>query len=150
MSQGLLVPGLEMKIIDGNGEIPWDGEAVGELLLRGPWIADEYYNDPRSESAFIDGWFHTGDVVTVNEEGVIQLVDRTTDIIKRGGECLSSIDLENALMTHESVFEASVVAIPDPEWDEQPIACVVLNEGFDETDMKEKLLSFLKPQFAKF
>jgi len=150
MSQGLLVPGLEMKVIDGNGEIPWDGEAVGELLLRGPWIADEYYNDPRSESAFIDGWFHTGDVVTVNEEGVIQLVDRTSDLIKSGGEWISSVDLENALMTHESVFEATVVAIPDPEWDERPIACVVLNEGFDETDMKEKLLSFLKPQFAKF
>src|SRR5690625_5924193 len=92
-----------MKIIDGDGEIPWDGEAVGELLLRGPWIADGYYNDNRSESAFIDGWFHTGDVVTVNEEGALKLVDRTSDLIKSGGEWISSVDLENALMTHESV-----------------------------------------------
>src|SRR5690625_4390794 len=139
-----------MKVIDGNDEIPWVGEAVGELLLRWPWSADEYYYHTRSERAFIDGCFHTGDVITVNEEGVIQLVDRTSDLIKSGGEWISSVDLENALMTHESVFEATVVAIPDPEWDERPIACVVLNEGFNETDMKEKLLSFLKPQFAKF
>src|SRR5699024_3481062 len=96
--QGLLVPGLDMKIVDGEGEVPWDGESMGELLLRGPWIADEYYNDARSETAFVDGWFHSGDVVTVDEEGNIKIVDRTGDLIKSGGEWISSVDLENALM----------------------------------------------------
>lgn len=148
--QGLLVPGLEMKVIDDNGEVAWDGKQMGELLLRGPWIADEYYKDVRTKEAFVDGWFHTGDVVTVNEEGAIKLVDRTSDLIKSGGEWISSVDLENAIMAHEAVFEASVVAIPDDKWQERPIACVVLHEGFEEDGMKEQIMEFLTPQFAKF
>lgn len=148
--QGLLVPGLQMKVIDDEGEIPWDGESMGELLVRGPWIANEYYKDDRTEEAFTDGWFHTGDVVTVNEEGSIKIIDRTSDLIKSGGEWISSVDLENALMTHEAVFEASVVAIPDPKWDERPIACVVLHDGFEEESMKDELMEFLKPQFADY
>src|SRR5699024_5350200 len=118
--------------------------------LRGPWIADEYYNDARSETAFKDGWFHSGDVVTVDEEGNIKIVDRTGDLIKSGGEWISSVDLENALMAHEAVFEASVVAIPNPEWQERPIACVVLNDGYTEDGIKDTLIEYLRPQFAKF
>ena len=149
-TQGMPVPGVDMKVIGNSGEVEWDGKEMGELLLRGNWIADEYYRDDRSDSVFIDGWFHSGDVVTVNEEGLIKIVDRTNDLIKSGGEWISSVDLENALMTHDAVFEASVVAIPDEKWQERPIACVVLKEAFSEEGMKEKLLDFLKPQFAKF
>ncbi|WP_449354960.1 long-chain fatty acid--CoA ligase [Virgibacillus natechei] len=148
--QGILVPGLDMKIIGNNGEVKWDDQEMGELLLRGPWIADEYYKDDRSENAFVDGWLHTGDVVTVDEEGTIKIVDRTKDLIKSGGEWISSVDLENAIIAHEAIFEASVVAIPDAEWQERPIACVVLNEGFSQDGMKEKLIEHLRPQFAKF
>jgi fatty-acyl-CoA synthase len=121
---------------------------MGELCLRGPWIADEYYQDERSGEAFRDGWLHTGDVVTVDEEGFIKIVDRTKDLIKSGGEWISSVDLENALMAHEAVFEAAVVAVPHAEWQERPIACVVLKEGRQVT--KEELYDFLRPQFAKW
>ncbi|UJL46120.1 long-chain fatty acid--CoA ligase [Virgibacillus sp. NKC19-16] len=148
--QGILVPGLDMKIIGNNGEVKWDDQEMGELLLRGPWIADEYYKDDRSENAFIDGWLHTGDVVTVDEEGTIKIVDRTKDLIKSGGEWISSVDIENALIAHDAIFEASVVAIPDAEWQECPIACVVLNEGLAVDGMKEEIIEFLRPQFAKF
>src|SRR5699024_4383419 len=143
-----LVPGLEMKIVGENGEVEWNGEEMGELLLRGPWIANEYYKDDRSKDAFVDGWFHTGDVVTVDLEGSIKVIDRTDDLIKSGGEWISSVELENALMAHEAVFEASVVAIPDPEWQERPVACVVLKEAKETT--KEEVLEFLKQQFAKW
>lgn len=148
--QGLLVPGLAMKVVDGDREVPWDGESMGELLLRGPWIADEYYQDDRSETAFVDGWFHSGDVVTVDAEGNIKVVDRTGDLIKSGGEWISSVDLENALMAHDAVLEASVVAIPNPEWQERPVACVVLNEGYMEDGLKAALKEYLRPQFANF
>lgn len=148
--QGILVPGLEMKIVGDEGEVPWDDQTMGELLLRGPWIVDTYYNDDRSKKAFVDGWFHTGDVVTVDEEGTIKIVDRTSDLIKSGGEWISSVELENVLMAHEAVFEASVVAIPDEKWQERPIACVVLHEKYNGKVSKEELLSFLEPQFAKF
>ena len=149
--QGSLVPGLQMKVIGSNGEVAWNDQEMGELLLRGNWIADEYYHDERSENAFVDGWFHTGDVVTVDEEGNISIVDRTKDLIKSGGEWISSVDLENALMAHEAVFEASVIGIPDAEWQERPIACVVLHNDTDDNKvMKNKLFDFLRPQFAKF
>jgi fatty-acyl-CoA synthase len=148
--QGLLVPGLEMKVIGGNGEVKWDGEEMGELLLRGPWIADEYYKDDRSNDAFKDGWLYTGDVATVDEEGVIKLVDRTKDLIKSGGEWISSVDLENALMAHDAVFEASVVAVPHQQWQERPIACVVLKEQYKDKGDKQELLDFIAPQFAKW
>ncbi|MFD2045315.1 long-chain fatty acid--CoA ligase [Ornithinibacillus salinisoli] len=148
--QGILVPGLEMKVVGDHGEIEWNGQEMGELLLRGPWIASEYYKDVRTEQAFVDGWFHTGDVVTVDEEGTIQIVDRTKDLIKSGGEWISSVEIENAIMTHHAVFEASVVAIPDAEWQERPIACVVLHEDFVDKINKEDILEFLKPQFAKW
>ena len=146
--QGSLVPGLEMKVIGKDGDVAWDGAEMGELLLRGPWIADEYYQDDRSADAFQDGWLHTGDVVTVDEEGIIKIVDRTKDLIKSGGEWISSVDLENALMAHEDVFEAAVIAVPHPELQERPVACVVLKEGANCS--QRDIYEFLKPQFAKW
>lgn len=147
--QGLLAPGLEMKVIKEDGmEVAWNGEEMGELLLRGPWIAKEYYNDDRSSESFKDGWLHTGDVATVDEEGVLKLVDRTKDLIKSGGEWISSVDLENALMAHDAIFEAAVISVPHKEWQERPIACVVLKEG--QTTSKEDLNSYLSAQFAKW
>ncbi|MED4300275.1 long-chain fatty acid--CoA ligase [Geobacillus stearothermophilus] len=146
--QGLLTPGLEMKVIGQNGPVRWDGQEMGELCLRGPWIAAEYYNDERTKDSFRDGWLHTGDVVTIDEEGFVKIVDRTKDVIKSGGEWISSVDLENALMAHEAVFEAAVVAVPHPKWQERPIACVVLKEGKSVT--KEELYDFLRPQFTKW
>lgn len=146
--QGSLVPGLEMKVIGKDGEVAWDGKEMGELLLRGPWIADEYYKDDRSVEAFQDGWLYTGDVVTVDEEGIIKIVDRTKDLIKSGGEWISSVDLENALMAHEDIFEAAVIAVPHPEWQERPVACVVLKD--EAKTSQQDLYEFLKPQFAKW
>jgi len=148
--QGLLVPGLEMKVVSGDGEVEWNGQEMGELLIRGPWIADEYYRDERTKDAFRDGWLYTGDVATVDEEGVIKLVDRTKDLIKSGGEWISSVDLENALMAHEAVFEASVISVPHPQWQERPLACVVLKEPFKGKVDKQELLDFIAPQFAKW
>lgn len=148
--QGLLVPGLEMKVVGANGEVAWNDQEMGELLLRGPWIANEYYKDNRSDEAFKNGWLHTGDVVTVDEEGNVKIVDRTKDLIKSGGEWISSVDLENAIMSYEGVFEACVVAVPDPKWQERPIACVVLKEAYKDKVTKDDILVHLKPQVAKW
>jgi fatty-acyl-CoA synthase len=148
--QGILVPGLDIKVVGKEGEVEWDGKEMGELCIRGPWIASEYYKDERSSDAFRDGWLHTGDVVTIDEEGFVKIVDRTQDLIKSGGEWISSVDLENALMAHDAVFEAAVVAIPHEQWQERPIACVVLKEAYQGKTTKEELVDFLKPQFAKW
>jgi fatty-acyl-CoA synthase len=148
--QGYVVPGVEMKVIGANGEVKWDGNEMGELLLRSNWIADEYFNDDRTESTFVDGWLHTGDVVTVDEEGFVKIVDRTKDLIKSGGEWISSVDLENGIMAYPDVFEASVIAVPHPEWQERPLACVVLKPEAKGKVQKEDIMEYLKPQFAKW
>lgn len=148
--QGVLVPGLDIKIVGKDGEVAWDGKEMGELCIKGPWIASEYYKDERTHDAFRDGWLHTGDVVTIDEEGFVKIVDRTKDLIKSGGEWISSVDLENALMAHEAVFEAAVVAVPHEQWQERPVACVVLKEAYQSKVTKEELMEFLKPQFAKW
>ncbi|MCC3355414.1 long-chain fatty acid--CoA ligase [Bacillus sp. REN16] len=148
--QGSLVPLVEMKVVGANGEVANDGKEMGELLLRGNWIADEYYKDERTNEGFRDGWLHTGDVVTVDEEGVVKIVDRTKDMIKSGGEWISSVDIENALMAHEAVFEAAVIAVPHERWQERPVACVVLKDAAKGKTTKEELYEFLKPQFAKW
>ncbi|MEK5520701.1 long-chain fatty acid--CoA ligase [Heyndrickxia sp. FSL W8-0423] len=148
--QGLLVPGLQMKVIAGDNEVKWDGKEMGELLIKGPWIADEYYKDERTSESFKDGWLYTGDVATVDEEGNVKLVDRTKDLIKSGGEWISSVDLENALMAHEAVFEATVVGVPHPQWQERPIACIVLKDAFKGKVEKQEILDFIAPQFAKW
>ncbi|NGQ93596.1 long-chain fatty acid--CoA ligase [Brevibacillus sp. SYP-B805] len=148
--QGLLVPGLEMRIIGKNGEVAWDGQEMGELQIRGPWIASEYYKDERTKEAFEDGWLKTGDVAVIDGEGFVKLVDRTKDLVKSGGEWISSVDLENALMAHPAVFEASVVGIPHPKWDERPVAFVVLKEEAKGKVDKQELLDFLRGQFVKW
>ncbi|QDI90730.1 fatty-acid--CoA ligase [Salicibibacter halophilus] len=147
-TQGMVVPGIDIKVINENGEVNWNGEDMGELLIRGPWIADEYYNDERTTEAFKDGWFHTGDVVTIDEEGNLRIVDRTKDLIKSGGEWISSVDLENAIMAHDAVQEAAVVAVADPKWQERPVACVVLKDSHRAS--KDDIIDFLRPQFAKW
>lgn len=150
IKQGLPVPGVEIKVVGAGGEVAWDGKEMGELLVRGPWIAGEYYKDHRSGDAFRDGWLHTGDVVTVDEEGAIKITDRTKDLIKSGGEWISSLDLEDALMSHDGVYEAAVVSVPHEKWQERPVACVVLKDAFKDKVNEEDLLKFLKPQVAKW
>jgi fatty-acyl-CoA synthase len=122
---GRVVGGVELRIVDDAGRsLPWDGEAVGEIEVRGPWITASYYRDPSPEK-FDDGWLRTGDVGSVSPEGYIQITDRAKDVIKSGGEWISSVELENLLMGHPDVLEASVIGVPDPRWDERPLACVV-------------------------
>jgi len=148
--QGMIVPGVEMKVIGKDGEVKHDGKEMGELLLRGPWIASEYYKDERTNETFIDGWLHTGDVVTVDEEGYVQIVDRSKDLVKSGGEWISSVDLENALMAHEAVFEATVFAVAHPKWQERPLAVVVLKDAYKDKTTKEELTDHLAQQFPKW
>jgi fatty-acyl-CoA synthase len=129
--------------------LPWDGETSGELQVRGPWIAAAYYDDPRSPESFTeDGWLKTGDVAVIDEHGYIRLVDRTKDVIKSGGEWISSVELENELMGHPAVAEAAVIGIPHPKWQERPLACVVLAEGAEVT--KEDLLAHLEGKVASW
>ncbi|MCS7194652.1 MAG: long-chain fatty acid--CoA ligase [Meiothermus sp.] len=147
--QGLPTPWVEIRAVGEQGEVPWDGRSLGELQVRGPWVAGSYYNlEAESDKWTQDGWFRTGDVVAIDPEGYIRIADRTKDLIKSGGEWISSIDLENALMAHPAVKEAAVIAIPDPKWDERPLAVVVLKEG--QTATPEELRAFLEPRFAKW
>lgn len=149
--QGLLSPGVEAKIVNENGEVARDGKEMGELLLRGPWITDHYYKEPeKTAEAVRDGWLHTGDIATIDEEGFIKLVDRTKDLVKSGGEWISSVDLENAIMAHEAVFEAAVIAVPHPRWQERPVAAVVLKDAYKGKVTKEDIIEFIEPQFAKW
>ncbi|GIU92371.1 MAG: acyl-CoA synthetase [Acidimicrobiia bacterium] len=146
---GLPVPGLQVKIVDDEGnELPWDGEAFGELLIRGPWIAAEYYKDPRSPQSFLDGWLRTGDVAKITPDGYIRITDRAKDLIKSGGEWISSVDLENTLMAHPAVAEATVVGVKHPKWQERPVAFVVLRPGAQATE--EELVGFLSDKVAKW
>jgi len=149
---GLLVPGLKMRVVNEQGrEVKHDGVEMGELLLRGPWVLREYYKDPeKTRESFVDGWFKTGDIVTVDEEWYVQVMDRTKDLIKSGGEWISSVDLENQLMGHPAVAEAAVIAIPNEKWQERPLACVVLKPGFAGRVAKEDLLKFLQDKVAKW
>lgn len=149
--QGIPMPGLDIQIVNEDGIAPWDGETMGELRIRGPWVADEYYKDERTADAFKDGWFYTGDIAVMTEDGYIKLTDRTADLIKSGGEWISSVDLENAIMTHDAVYEAAVIAIPDEKWQERPLACVVLHEGQAADDqMKKAILDSIKGDFASW
>jgi len=150
--QGWVVPGLEMRVVNDQGrEVAHDGKEMGELLLRGPWIADAYYRDEaRSREVFADGWLHTSDIVTVDEDGFIAIVDRSKDLIKSGGEWISSVDLENAIMAHPAVSEAAVIAVPHPKWVERPLACVVLKPGCRGQVDERALLEFLSGKVARW
>ena len=148
--QGTPVPGVEIRAIDEAGkEVPWDGKAYGELQVRGPWIISSYYNDERSADSFMDGWFRTGDVVTIDPEGFVQIVDRTKDLVKSGGEWISSQDLENAIMGHPKVLEAAVIAIQHPRWQERPLACVVPKPDFKDNLTKAEIFDHLKDRFTR-
>ncbi len=145
--QGPSVPLVETRAINEDGEVPWDNKTMGELQVRGPCVASNYY-DAESEKWSEDGWFGTGDVVTIDEEGYIKLTDRTKDLIKSGGEWISSVDIENALMGHPAVSEAAVISIPHPKWDERPLAAIVLKEGQEVNN--EELKVMLRKKFAKW
>ena len=131
--QGMPLPLVELRHRDDDGKIlPWDGESMGELEIRGPWVAGGYYDTPEQAERWTDdGWFKTGDIVSIHPRGFIQIKDRSKDVIKSGGEWISSVELENALMAHPAVAEAAVIAVPDAKWDERPLAAVVLREGAD-------------------
>jgi fatty-acyl-CoA synthase len=148
--QGLPLPLIELRNRDAAGnELQWDGESMGELEIRGPWVASSYFDTPDSAERWTsDGWFKTGDVVSLHPRGFIQIKDRSKDVIKSGGEWISSVELENALMAHPAVAEAAVIAVPDPKWDERPLAAVVVREGATVT--ADELRDFLAPNFAKW
>ena len=126
---GRVIPGVELRITDEDGnELPWDDAATGEIEVRGPWVTGAYYRDPTPDK-FAGGWFKTGDLGRVDPRGYIQITDRLKDVIKSGGEWVSSIALENALLAHPHVQEAAIIGVADPRWTERPLACVVLREG---------------------
>lgn len=143
-SIGLLTMGLEMKIVNDVGrEVKMDGQEWGEIWLKGPWIANEYYKDPqRSKETFGDGWYHTGDIGTIDDEGYVRLVDRKKDLIKSAGEWISSVDLENLIMGHPKVQEAAIIGVPHPKWQERPLACVAIAPG--QSVHADELRDFLK------
>jgi fatty-acyl-CoA synthase len=147
--QGLPAPLVEVRARDEDGIVPWDGETMGELEVRGAWVASAYYDSPDSAERFTeDGWFRTGDIVSIDRRGYVEIRDRTKDVIKSGGEWISSVALESALMGHPAVAEAAVIAVPHPRWQERPLAAVVLKEGHAAT--AEELRQYLAARFASW
>ncbi|MGO9832273.1 MAG: long-chain fatty acid--CoA ligase [Myxococcaceae bacterium] len=147
--QGRPVPWVDIRAVSESGEVPWDASTPGELHVRGPWVASGYFhNDEALDRWTNDGWFRTGDVVTIDATGSIKVCDRMKDLVKSGGEWISSVELENRLMAHPAVREAAVVAVPHPKWAERPLAAVVLKEGAHVGPAE--LRDFLAPHFAAF
>jgi fatty-acyl-CoA synthase len=145
---GRVAMGVRLRIVGDDGqELPWDGEAVGEIQVKGSWVTASYHLDP-DPAKFQDGWLRTGDVASVLPNGFVQITDRSKDVIKSGGEWISSVDLENQLMGHPAVYEAAVVAVPDPRWDERPLACVVLRP--EATATPDELREFLGGKVARW
>ncbi len=148
-AQGPPLPLVEIRARGDEGLVDWDGQTLGELEVRGPWVAAQYYHGEAGDSRFTeDGWFRTGDVVSIAASGCVTLADRSKDLVKSGGEWISSVALENALMGHPAVAEAAVVAVPHPKWDERPFAVVVLKDG--QTATADELRAFLASQFQKW
>jgi fatty-acyl-CoA synthase len=148
--QGYIAAGIDIRIVGDDGrEQPWNGQSMGEIQVRGPWVVASYYDNPESASRFTDdGWFKTGDVGTIDAEGYLQITDRTKDLIKSGGEWISSIDVETMIMAHPKVLEAAVIAVPHPKWVERPLACVVPKPGAGLEPAE--ILEFLRPQLARW
>jgi fatty-acyl-CoA synthase len=147
--QGVPPPFVELRTMNEAGETPWDGKSMGELQIRGPWVASGYYDLPSETDKWTgDGWFRTGDIAIIDAHGYMKIADRVKDLVKSGGEWISSVDLENALVAHPAVAEAAVIAVPHPKWDERPLAVVVLKAGRNAT--ADELRAHLAPQFAKF
>ena len=149
LKAGRLIYGVDMRIVDEeSNELPWDGEASGRLQVRGPWVCKAYYKMDESDAHLPDGWFDTGDVAAIDQYGYMAITDRTKDVIKSGGEWISSIDVENAAMGHPEVEEAAVIGVPHPKWTERPLLIVVKKPG-TEPD-KEALLKFLDGKIARW
>jgi fatty-acyl-CoA synthase len=147
--QGIPSPFVEIRARGDDGElIPWNDEAMGELEVRGPWVSSAYWRGRGEEKFTEDGWFQTGDVVKINPHGCIRISDRSKDLVKSGGEWISSVDLENTLMAHPAVAEAAVIAMPDDRWGERPLAVIVLRDGQEASS--EDLRDHLSSQFAKW
>jgi fatty-acyl-CoA synthase len=147
--QGRPLPWVELRLVDADGgEVAWDGESTGEIEVRGPWIASGYFRDDSGEEKFDAGWLRTGDIAAVDEKGFVQITDRAKDVIKSGGEWISSVELENEVMSHPDVIEAAVIAKPDERWAERPLCCVVLRDGAHAT--AEDLLEHLRGRVAKW
>jgi fatty-acyl-CoA synthase len=147
--QGRPLPWVELRLVDGEGgEVPWDGESTGEIEVRGPWVASRYFRDESGDEKFDSGWLRTGDIAAVDEKGFVQITDRAKDVIKSGGEWISSVELENEVMSHPDVIEAAVIAKPDERWAERPLCCVVLRDGASTT--AEDLLEHLRGRVAKW
>ena len=147
--QGPPIPFVEIRARGGEGLVPWDGASMGELEVRGPSISSSYYDSPDSGDRWTeDGWFLTGDIVTIHADGYVEIQDRSKDLVKSGGEWISTVALENALMGHPAVLEAAVIAVPDEKWSERPLAVVVFREG--QTADADELRAFLAPNFAKW
>ena len=139
-------------MVDANEQVaPWDGSTMGEIQVKGPWVASAYYNSPETADRWTeDGWFRTGDVAVIDAEGYIQITDRIKDVIKSGGEWISSIELENMLVAHPKVLEAAVIGVSHPKWMERPLACVVPRPEHRASLTPAELIEFLRPQVAKF
>ena len=152
LKQGRALYGVDMKIVDGNGqELPWDGKTYGDLLVKGPWVMREYFQgaaDTKAVMPLIDGWFPTGDVATIDVDGYMQITDRSKDVIKSGGEWISSIDIENIAVAHPAIAMAACVGMKHPKWDERPIVVVVKKPGMEVT--REELLAFYQGRAAKW
>ncbi len=150
--QGAMVAGVDMRIVDDGGTVqPWDGKCVGEIQVRGPWITSGYYNNPAGAAQFTeDGWFRTGDVASIDPEGYVQITDRTKDLIKSGGEWISSVDMETSIMGHPKVMEAAVIAVPHERWQERPLACVVPKPEHKDNLTEKEILDYLAPLVAKW
>jgi fatty-acyl-CoA synthase len=147
--QGVPLPYFEVRAMGDGGEAPWDGRTMGELQVRGPWVAARYHDLPEATQQWTaDGWFCTGDIVTIDAAGYVKITDRSKDLIKSGGEWISSVDLENALVSHPAVQEAAVIGVPHPKWDERPLGVVVLRAGAHATP--EELRAHLAPRFASY
>ena len=150
LSQGVFMPFMEWRLVDEDGrEVPCDGKTAGELLIRGPWVTGSYYDNPRAtELAFENGWFRTGDVCTMDHQGYLRIVDRSKDMIKSGGEWISSVELENTLMAHPAVKEAAVIGVPHEKWAERPVGIVVVRDGM--TVGEDELRAFMLERVAKW
>jgi fatty-acyl-CoA synthase len=147
--QGKPLPWVQLRLVDDDGaEVAWDGESTGELEVRGPWIAASYFEDESGAERFHDGWLRTGDIAAIDEHAFIQITDRSKDVIKSGGEWISSVELENEVMAHPDVIEAAVIAKPDEKWAERPLCCVVVRDGAEVS--AEELLEHLRPRVAKW
>lgn len=151
LTQGRALFGIELRIVnDADAVLPWDGQAMGELQARGNWVASAYYNDDTSPEKFKDGWLCTGDVATIDSDGYVRIADRTKDLVKSGGEWISSIAIEGMIMSHPDVAEAAVIAVPHLKWDERPLACVVPRPEAKDRLTREQILEFLRPRLAKW